>query len=190
MKARSPRLQHRPSRTIPAIITATVLVGIGVLSMLVAVVAQARGSWPAPARGFGGFLTDTRWGSPGWLMICLGVGVLGLIMVISALTPGRLNAARLSADGDGGSGAGPQTELVMSRRGVARLAAAKADLVDGVDSVVVNAAAKKVRIQVATTSQHTTEIENAVTDAVVRTLSDAGLTPLPRVSTTAWFKGD
>lgn len=181
----SPTLQHRPSRVVPATLTALVLLAFGVLSALVAVLRLVDGSWPAPAQAFGDFLTSTAWGSAPWIAICIGVLLLGLIMIVAALKAGRLNASRLHPPADPGQ---VRTELAISRRGVARLAGARADHVDGVDSVSVDASAHRVRLSVGTTSTQTDQIGQTVTQAVTDTLTRSGLHPVPRVSTSVRTK--
>jgi hypothetical protein len=186
MTRRSPGLQRRPSRTVPASIAAGVLTVAGGLMVLVGVWHVIDGSWPAPAQAVQQYLAMTSWGSISWLIICLGTAVLGLIMIIAGAMPGRYNAARIGTASP--SGAVPHTEFVISRRGIARLAVAHADLVDGVESVTVRAGARRVRISVGTTSRHTAQIAQAVTVVVQAALTDAGLRPVPRINTTAWTK--
>ncbi|QGN32104.1 DUF6286 domain-containing protein [Microlunatus sp. Gsoil 973] len=190
MTRRAPGLQRRPSRTVPASIAAGVLTVAGVLIVLVGVWRLIDGTWPAPAQAVLGYLAKISWGSTGWLIFCIGAAVLGLIMIIAGATPGRYNAARIGTRIGTGStpGTTPETEFVISRRGIARLAAAHADLVDGVESVTVKAGARRVRVSVGTTSRHTGDIAQAVTVAVQAALTDAGLSPVPRINTTAWTK--
>lgn len=181
MSTKSPKLRHRPQRSIPAGLTALVMAALGGFVAVSGALRLATGTWPEPAGAVLGFLAGTRWGSPVWLVITAGVAVVGLIMIIAAVKPGRLNAARLGA---AGPAAGPELEVVISRRGIARLAAARAELVDGVDSVRARADARSVRLAVGTATEHRAELRTAVTDAVRQSLSRTGVTPVPRVTAT------
>ncbi|MFC7620003.1 DUF6286 domain-containing protein [Microlunatus sp. GCM10028923] len=179
MTAKSPRLRHRPRRSVPAGLTALVLAAVGGLVLVSGALRLATGAWPEPAGSVLGFLTATRWGSTVWLAISAGVVLVGLIMIIAAVKPGRLNAARLSVPEQSG---GPELEVVISRRGIARLAAARAELVDGVDAVRARADARSVRLTIGTATEHRAELRAAVTDAVRQALTRTGVTPVPRVS--------
>lgn len=181
MSARSPKLRHRPQRTVPAGLTALVMAVLGGFVAVSGALRLGTGAWPEPAGAVLGFLAGTRWGSTVWLVISAGVAVIGLIMIIAAVKPGRLNAARL---GTAESAGGPELEVVISRRGIARLAAARAELVDGVDSVRARADARSVRLAIGTATEHRAELRKAVTEAVRQSLSRTGVSPVPRVSAT------
>ncbi|GAB3765503.1 DUF6286 domain-containing protein [Microlunatus parietis] len=181
MTASRPRLRRRPNRTVPAGMTALGLTALGGLVVFGGAVRLATGAWPAPVDSIFALLAATPWGSAGWLVISAAVALVGLIMIIAAVKPGRLNAARLAVPEQAG---GPELEVVISRRGIARLAAARAELVDGVDSVRARADARSVRLSIGTATEHRAELRAAVTDAVRQALTRAGVTPVPRVSAT------
>ena len=76
-------------------------------------------------------------------------------------------------------------EFVITRRSVAKLATARAHLVEGVDSVHAVVTGRSVSLTVGTASNQRTDVESAVSTAVTDTLTSAGLTPVPTVSARA-----
>jgi hypothetical protein len=145
--ARTTSLRRRPARTIPATVTAVVLLALGIGLVWAAAARLAQGSWPAFADRTAAVVATWTWGSVAVLLVSLAVAVIGLVLVIAALKPGQPTALTL----DGGSdGAGVHTEVVMTRRSVAKLATARAGQVDGVDSVSTVVGARRVTVTVRT----------------------------------------
>ncbi len=175
--ARTTSLRRRPARTIPATVTALVLLALGVGLVWAAVVRLSQGSWPAFADQTATFVAAWTWGSIAVLVASLAVAVIGLILVIAALKPGPPTALAL----DDGSSGGVHTEVVMTRRSVAKLATARAGQVDGVDSVSTVVGARRVTLTVRTPSQQSQAIEQQVRDRVSGALQAAGLAPMPSV---------
>jgi hypothetical protein len=176
--ARTTSLRRRPARTIPATVTAAVLLALGIGLVWAAVARLAQGSWPAFADQTAAVVATWTWGSVAVLLVSLAVAVIGLVLVIAALKPGQPTALTL----DGGSdGAGVHTEVVMTRRSVAKLATARAGQVDGVDSVSTVVGARRVTVTVRTPSQQGQTIEQQVRDRVSGALQAAGLAPMPSV---------
>jgi hypothetical protein len=178
--ARSTRLRRRPARTVPATITAAVLLALGVGLVWAAVQRLARGSWPGFADQTASWLAALTWGDVWVLILSIGVALLGLILLVAAIKPGAPTAMTL----DSGSSADTteaSTEVVMTRRSVAKLATARAGQVDGVDSVSSVVGARKVTVTVKTPSQQRSEIEQQVRDRVTGALQSAGLAPMPAV---------
>lgn len=184
--ARSTSLRHRPARTVPATIVAVVLLLLGIGLVWVAVLKLANGTWPTFLGSVNSWLTGLTWGATLALVIAIAVLVVGLVLLIAALAPGKPNAMVITnesaAEAQDSTG---KTEYVMTRRSVAKLASAQADLVDGVDGVSVTTTARQVKLRVKTASEQTGDISQTVTDRVREALTATGLKPLPRVSTTA-----
>lgn len=191
VNARSRGLQVRPSRTVPATIVALVLLALGGLTAVLAVARLVNGTWPGQVTGPARTLSALTWGSTTVVVAGVVIGVLGLILVVAALKPGPFRTARLHAAGNAGSGpaAVGETDFVISTRGLARLAAARADLVDGVDKVAVSASARRIHLQVLTSSDQAEQISRQITDDVQQTLSAAGVQPPPRVTAAVRTKG-
>ncbi len=174
--ARSTSLRRRSARTIPATVTSLVLLALGVGLVWAAVQRLAQGSWPAFADQTAAWVAAWTWGSVAVLIVSLALAVVGLVLLIAAIKPGPPNALVLE---DGG--AGVPTEVVMTRRSVAKLATARAGQVDGVDSVSTVVGARRVTLTVRTPSQQGQAIEQQVRDRVTGALQAAGLAPMPSV---------
>lgn len=178
--ARSDSLRHRPSRVVPATILGLIVLVLGVGLVWVAVLALINGSWPAFPGGFHRWLTGLSWGSAIVIAIAVAVAVIGLILLIAALIPGQPNAVRLNRPES--TSEVEDTEFVMTRRSVARLAAARAKTLDGVDSVSATASANKVTMSVRTASAESGEVAAQVDGRVREALQAAGLANVPTVS--------
>lgn len=179
--ATSRRLRRRPSRTVPATIVAVVLLALGVLMALAAVARLIHGTWPRAVTGPAGAASGYTWGTATVIVAGSVAALLGLILVIAALKPGGYRTAELQiADADTTVG---DTDYVISTRALARLAAAKADQVDGVDKVAASASGRRVHVRVTTTSEQATQIRERVLAAVTDALIATGVQPLPRVTT-------
>lgn len=178
--ARSTSLRRRPARTVPATITAVVLLALGVGLVWAAVQRLAQGSWPSFADRTGSWLAALTWGNVWVLILSIGVAVLGLILLVAAIKPGPPTAMTVDS-GSSADAADASTEVVMTRRSVAKLATARAGQVDGVDSVSSVVGARKVTVTVKTPSQQRGEIEQQVRDRVTGALQSAGLAPMPAV---------
>ena len=184
--ATSRKLMRRPSRTLPATIVALVLLVLGVVTTVVAVSRLATEDWPRPVNDLAGELTGMSWGSTVVIVAAVVLMLLGVLLLVAGLSPGGLRAARLEApDGDSVE----VSDYVISTRGLARLAAARADTVDGVEGVSASATGRRVAVRVTTASEQTDEIRTRVQQAVTDALSGAGVSPAPKVSTTVRTKG-
>lgn len=183
--ARSRRLRRRSSRTVPAGIVAAVLLAVGVLGAIATISRLVTGAWATAVSGPARGLTALTWASPGVLAAAVVALVLGLVLLVAALKPGAYRSTRLR--GPSGAGIG-QTDYVITNAAVARLAAGRADLVDGVDRVSASAGGRRVRLRITTSSEQVTQIRDRVVTGVTDTLTTAGLDPVPRVSATVVTK--
>lgn len=176
-------LRHRPSRAVPALILGTLLLAAGVALVWAAVARLATGSWPVFLAGPRDWLSGLAWNDPGVWAVGAAAAVVGLVLLAAALVPGSFNALRLRAPGDEGQVpvAGTQ-EVVMTRRAVARYAAAHCEHVDGVDSASATASARAVHLNVATALHETGELRGRVIAEVRAQLAGAGLNPVPKIT--------
>lgn len=175
-------LTHRPTRTVPAVITALVVTALGLGLGWAGVSRWVTQTWPGILTGPARFVAGLTWSAPAMIIIAISLTVLALVLIICALKPGAPNTVPLSLDSV------PDTELVIGRRSVARLSAALADLVDGTDRVTAIASRRTVRLAVRTPIDDDpgaiAEIRAAVTEQVTAGLASTGLAPLPTVSVT------
>lgn len=188
---RSTRLRHRPSRTIPALIVAILLLATAVALAWLAVARLVDGTWSTILQGPRDWLAGLRWDSPSIWGIGVAAGVLGLVLLLCAVIPGAFsaltvrNTAREAADSDNDKEPGVyQRETVMTRRAVAHLARAQCVQIDGVATASATASNKRVHLKVKTSLRETRDLRTRVTDAVRERLDTIGLDPVPRVSAT------
>ncbi|MGY2744001.1 DUF6286 domain-containing protein [Arthrobacter sp. UYCu723] len=176
-------LRHRPSRAVPALILGTLLLAAGVALVWAAVARLATGSWPVFLAGPRDWLTGLTWNDPGVWAVGAAAAVVGLVLLAAALVPGRFNALRLQAPADEGQVpvAGTQ-EIVMTRRAVARYAAAHCEYIDGVGSASATATARAVHLNVTTALHETGELRGRVIAEVRERLAGAGLNPVPKIT--------
>ncbi|GAB2576239.1 DUF6286 domain-containing protein [Microlunatus antarcticus] len=182
---RSRRLRRRPSRTVPATIVAVVLLALGVLTAIAAVSRLVNGSWDTLVTGPASSVAGQTLGSAAVLVAAIVALVLGLVLLVAGLKPGSFRSAQLR----GPSGQGiEQTDYVITNGAIARLAAGRADLVDGVDKVSASADGRRVVLRVTTSSEQTAQIRDRVVQGVTESLTATGLDPAPRVSATVHQK--
>lgn len=172
--ARTTSLGRRPARSVPAALTAVVLLALGVGLTWAAVQRLVQGTWPPFASQTAAWIAASTWGSIAVLGVTVALTVIGLILLVAAMKPGRPNALPIDPGSPDGS-----IEVVMARRSLAKLATARASQVDGVDSVSTVVGARRVTVTVKTPSQQRSEIEQQVRDRVTRALESAGLAPMP-----------
>lgn len=176
-------LRHRPSRAVPALILGTLLLAAGMALAWAALARLATGSWPVFLAGPRDWLTGLTWNDPGVWAVGAAAAVVGLVLLAAAMIPGRFNALRLRApeDEEQVPVAGTQ-EIVMTRRAVARYAAAHCEYVDGVGSASATASARAVHLNVTTALHETRELRGRVIAEVRAQLAGAGLNPVPKIT--------
>lgn len=178
--SRSTSLRHRPSRSIPAVIVSLVLIAIAAVLLWVGISRLAVGTWPAWLSDLARQIAAWSWGSVATLATMIVLAVVGLVVLLTAILPGAHNAVTIRPGAHDGPPAG-ETDVVMGRRAIARLATAQADLVDGVDSVSASVSPSTVHLAIATSSNQTDTVRSAVTAQVSDRLRAVGLQPVPRV---------
>ncbi|MCC9144428.1 MULTISPECIES: DUF6286 domain-containing protein [unclassified Arthrobacter] len=199
MTAKTPppvSMRRRPSRSVPAAISAVLLLALGVGLVWGAIARLVQGSWPPfvtePLRWLG----ETGWNSTrGWTGAVV-LLLIGLVLLLCAMIPGEFSTLPLRAKpvnmpglpGAGESGGVPSVRggetVVMSRRAVARLAASTCNHIDGVASASATASARKVHLEVSTALHGTSDLEHWVVDGVRSRLAATGLDPVPVVTAT------
>lgn len=166
---------------------AVVLLAVGALVAVVAIARLVNRTWPSPVITAASGVKVLTWGSAAIITAAAVTALIGLVLLIAGLKLGAFRTARLQPASDNGGTA--DTDFVISTRAMARLAAARADLVDGVDKVSASASGRRVRLRAATTSEQSEEIRSRISEGVTETLSAAGVQPMPRVTATVRTKG-
>ncbi|WP_010539578.1 alkaline shock response membrane anchor protein AmaP [Dietzia alimentaria] len=140
------RLVRHPARAIPAVLLSIVLLVGGALGLWLLGAYFLHGTVPTEAAGAVTAIADTRLDSIAAQVVAVALAVLGLLMILSALVPGRPSRTRILAGDIPG-------DTAISRRDLARRIRRRAEQVDGVHSARV-------------------EVKRRRTDVVVRTVVD------------------
>ncbi|MHA7276513.1 DUF6286 domain-containing protein [Arthrobacter sp. Hz1] len=177
-KPASQSLRRRSSRSLPATITAAVLLGLAAAAVWIGISRLVTGSWPAFLSPLREGLSTLTWNSPAVWMAAIVFLILGIVLLGAALLPGRHTTARLS----GPAGSDPRSsETVISRRGLTKITSAHLDQADGVDSTSVRATAKKIDVIVRTPLHDSGDLSDRLRDSLTRKLERIGLDPIPKV---------
>lgn len=173
-------LRPRPSRAVPAIICGLVLLAAGVLLVWAAVARFIQGEWPPFFTAVSDWLASLSWNSVGSWTAGIVLGVVGLVLLLTVLIPGRYHSLPLQLEPT--PDVTGESRAVISRRAAARLAAATCEHIDGVSSASATASDREVRVRVNTALRDTAEVQHWVSDGVRSRLQASGLDPVPAVS--------
>ncbi|GAB2577615.1 DUF6286 domain-containing protein [Microlunatus antarcticus] len=184
--SRSAGLRRRHSRTVPASIVAVVLLAVGVLAVVAAVSRLSSGRWAGQVSGPASAVAGLTWGSAA-VLVASGVAVvLGLVLLVAGIKPGAYTSTRL--DTSRGAGVVAERDFVISNRALARLAAGRADLVDGVEKVSASVSGSRIHLDVVTASEQRDRVRSKVVALVTEAVSAASVSPQPRVTATVRTK--
>ncbi|ANN17204.1 hypothetical protein SD37_17175 [Amycolatopsis orientalis] len=166
-------MKRRPRRSIPATLTALVLLAACVLVAVVAV--QMLLGEPPWIRydSVAGTLHELRWNDLATAVVGGVAVLLGLILLLAAVLPGRLTVLPLQGELDSGA----------SRRSYRSTLRAAAATVDGVSSATVKLKSRKVSAKVTTGRATTDGLAEAVRGAITHRLDqiDPALRPAVKV---------
>lgn len=179
--SRSKKLRRRPSRALAASITAIILLVIGVAAAWFSIIRLSTGAWPGFLTAPTGWLMALSWNSTGMWVIAIVLAVIGLILLLTALIPGKFNGIRLQISHDND---GRVTEVLLSNRALTRLATAHADRMDGVTSSKATAKGKRVRVRVTSPLREPGELRGRVADSVRERVQSTGPVHSPKVGVT------
>lgn len=166
-------MKRRPRRSIPATLTAIVLLAACALVAVVAI-QMLLGETPwIRYDTVAGTLHDLRWSDVATAIIGAVAVLLGLILALAAVLPGRLTVLPLRGDLDSGA----------SRRSYRSTLRAAAATVDGVSSATVKLKSRKVSAKVSTGRATTDGLAEAVRGAITHRLDqiDPALRPAVKV---------
>lgn len=181
---RNTSLRRRPSRTVPALLVSALMLLAGVGLSWVSISRLAQGVWPAFFRGPRTWLGDLSWDSPSTWAIGAGLVLIGLILLLAALIPGQYNALRIDAPESHSESAQRSTrrDYVLTRGGLAKLAGARADQVDGISAVSASATPRRVNLSVSTPLRETRQLQARIVEAVEDRINSLGLSKPVRVN--------
>ncbi len=164
------------------ILSALLAIGLlmaGLLAAAEIVLAQlGQRYWLVPHQQWSSWLGQQTWDATILRAVLVGVGVLGLLLLIAALRPGKPSAVALPAR----SGTG--TVVSASRRGLEKTIAAAAQRPEGINSATADGRRRTVRVKARTGTRSKTDLEQQVTAAVSQRLTelDLSVTLRPRIT--------
>ena len=155
-----PKLIRRPSRSIPSILLALVLLALGGLVVWLAVHRMVNGAWP-----------ESMVGTVTAIIFAIILAVCGLAMIIGAVLPGVPDRVEIFPDDIPG-------QTVAKRRDLANLIQTQVEQIDGVHSAIVTANGSRVDVVVHSVLDDLGPVREAArkkTDEVLKMLAPVGI---------------
>lgn len=171
-------LHRRSSRSVPATLTALVLLSAAVAGTWMGVTRLVTGTWPDVLRSGRDAAGSLTWNSATVTTAAIIATLLGLILLLAALLPGPHSTVRLDEPGDRRAG---HSEAVLTRRGLSKIAAAHIDRTDGVDRSSVTTTAKRMEVDVRTPLHDAGDLGHRLETSLSTKLDDLGITPKPAI---------
>lgn len=175
----SQSLHRRSSRSIPATLTALVLLAAAVAGAWIGITRITTGSWPGFLRSVRQTLAQLAWNSPPILAAAIILTVLGLILLLAGILPGQRGTLRLVEPESRRAGT---SEAVITRRGLSRIAAAHIDRTDGVDRSSVSTTDTRMDVEVRTPLHDGGDLGDRLKASLETKMQDLGVTPQPTVT--------
>jgi hypothetical protein len=166
----------RPRRVLPSVITAVVLLALGLIAAIEIISALVGG--PArllPYDSAGRWAATTRWNDTGTIVAGTILSLLGLLLLLIALVPGRPRfIPLLTGDRD--------LVIGMHRRSFTRALAHAAESVAGIDSAKARWQGNRIHVTATTSLRDTRGLNDAVRQAVSSKLTSLGPASTPHLS--------
>lgn len=169
MSARIPVLRRRPARVIPSIlVSVAILILVGVLVWAFAAY-LSDGAWPEPVAAGAAMVMETPLAHPAVLTAGIVLGLLGLVLLLCAVIPGRYRSSPLHIDEHLYPGS---QESVLTHHGLANIVRTRTAHLDGVDAVRAEVTERRVDLNVRTPLRQTSQITGRVQDAAQSIIGD------------------
>lgn len=134
----------RRSRSVPAALTALVLGGAGVtVATDVISVQTGHQSLIYPYRQIAAQLRAAHWDDPAVMAVAAGFALVGLLLVVAAVTPGRPRVIAIA-------GPAPEVAVDATRRSLRRVVGSAALSVDGISAARVRLRRRSIRLEAKT----------------------------------------
>ena len=159
------RLVRHPARAIPAVLVSIALLVGGALGVWLLGAYFLHGTVPTEASGAITAISGTRLDSIAAKVVAVALAVLGLLMILSALVPGRPSRTQILAGDVPG-------DTAISRRDLARRIRRRAEQVDGVHSARVEIKRRRTEVVVRTVVDDTEPVLHAARAAVEEAVED------------------
>lgn len=151
----------RSARTATLVSTSLVVLGISVTALVVCLIRLTSGVWPGWISGGLDAIKNIGWDDNRVLGSAIGVSILGLVLLIVALSPGRRKTTLLAWDSPAS-----REEWVLENHGLTRLARYEAQRTDGVHDASPVLRGNRMRISISTPVHETSAISKAVHENV------------------------
>jgi hypothetical protein len=168
---------HLLNRVLATLLALALFLG-GLLAVVEIVLAALdRPAWLIPHQQWNGWLGEQTFSDGIVRAALIGLVVLGLLLLITALRRGKPGALRLPGRTDG-------VRVSASRRGIERSLATAARRADGVRAARAKARRRSVRVKATTALRSTGDLQQPVTTVVTERLDQLGLSGVlrPRVT--------
>ena len=169
----APRIRRRSDRRTAALVVATLLLILGGLGLWWSISAV---TYQQALPGLD-TLVELTWGAPVLVALAVLFGLLGLIMIVLALKPGRATVVEMTVPE-----APAHQRTVMTTRGLDRIVSAEAERMDGTVSTRATSKPRRVRLSVGTVAPQTEEVQRELVRRVEDRFRSVGLRRSPRVS--------
>jgi hypothetical protein len=173
MSTPTPRrsIRKRPSRSVPALIVALILLTAAVAAVWGGITALT-GRSTAVVDGVTG-AAGTPWSAQAAYIPSVAVALIGVALIVIALIPGRHDAYLVNHEG--------ATEAALTRRGLGTYLEDQAKAIDGVDSARASLKGRQARIRIGTYALDRNQVEKDVHRRLRTRLDSLHLKNTPRV---------
>lgn len=181
---RTVQRQYRTRRTVPAVIVALLIAAASiviVIEVISRLVDQPLGLLPVDALGDLG--RETQWNDPLTVTVAIVAVLLGVLLLVLALTPGRVRARPLRS-------ARPGVAVAVAPGDLERLVAQAAEAVDGVDHASASAGNGRVSVRVNSPLHDPGGLDEQVQQAVSERLDQLGLLDEPQIRVSVRHRED
>lgn len=174
MTAAPRRLDHRPARTAPVVVLSLVLIALGALGVWALGGLVLDGAWPTAAGSSVDDLGALRLDSTPVLVAGCVLAVLGLLMLLGAVLPGRRSRLPLLEDDVAGG-------TVISRRDLAGRVRERTEQVDGVQGTQVDVGPRTLTVRARTVVDDADAVEARVLEAAQAAVAELRPATMPSI---------
>ncbi|WP_422391920.1 DUF6286 domain-containing protein [Arthrobacter sp. N1] len=164
-------IRKRPSRSIPAVIVALVLLAVAVTAVWSGITVLTGGN-TAIVDGISS-AADTPWSAQAAYVPSIAVALIGIALIITALVPGRHDTYLLNHDG--------AAEAALTRKGLKTYLQDQAADIDGVDSVRASTKGRQVGVRINTYALDRRQVEKDLDQRLRGRMNSLNLKHSPRV---------
>lgn len=176
MSHAAPSLRTRPGRGTPVVMIGLLGVLAGAMGVYLGTERLRNGHYPGDLIPSSGPVTTMDWSSTmGWVVAIVFV-VLGVLLLLAAIIPGRANAVALPGASESGT-----REIVMPHADLEAYAASNAERLDGVSAAKAQLRGRALLVTVRSPLADGSLIRQPVAEAVQQRVGELALSPAPTV---------